>query len=143
MNSIYRQVKYSGMAAVALTMLAAVVILAGIAIPAQAQTYPVSFFRYPSTFVVNNDVGGSISGVQAAVVGDFNNDGKLDIVSMEAPGGYLEIDVALGNGDGTFQYPVIQNLFSPGQHTPYAMAVGDFNRRRQSRRCRVGHLCGE
>ena len=64
---------------------------------------------------------------EAAVVGDFNNDGKLDIVSMEAPGGYLEIDVALGNGDGTFQYPLIQNLFSPGQHTPYAMAVGDFN----------------
>ena len=38
MNSIYRQVKYSGMAAIALTMLAAVVLLAGIAIPAQAQT---------------------------------------------------------------------------------------------------------
>ncbi len=39
MKSIYRQVKHSGMAAVALTMLAAVVILAGIARPAQAQTY--------------------------------------------------------------------------------------------------------
>ena len=127
MNSFYRQVKHPGMAAVALTMLAAVVILAGIAIPAQAQNHPPSFFPYPSTFVVNNDIGGSISGVQAAVVGDFNNDGKLDVVSMEAPGGYLEIDVALGNGDGTFQYPVVQNLFSPGQHTPYAMAVGDFN----------------
>jgi uncharacterized repeat protein (TIGR03803 family) len=38
MNPIYRQVKHSGMATVALTMLAAVVILAGIAIPAQAQT---------------------------------------------------------------------------------------------------------
>jgi uncharacterized repeat protein (TIGR03803 family) len=39
MNSIYRQSKQSGMAAIALTMLAAVVLLAGIAIPAQAQTY--------------------------------------------------------------------------------------------------------
>jgi len=38
MNSIYRQVKYSGMAAIALTMLAAAVISGGIAIPAQAQT---------------------------------------------------------------------------------------------------------
>jgi len=113
------------MAAIALTMFAAV-ILAGMAIPAQAQTYPVRF-PDPSTFIVNNDVGGSISAVEAAVVGDFNNDGKLDIVSMEAPGGYLEIDVALGNGDGTFQYPVVQNLFSPGQYTPYSMAVGDFN----------------
>jgi hypothetical protein len=113
------------MAAIALTMFAAV-ILAGMAIPAQAQTYPVRF-PDPSTFTVNNDVGGSISAVEAAVVGDFNNDGKLDVVSMEAPGGYLEIDVALGNGDGTFQYPLVQNLFSPGQYTPYSMAVGDFN----------------
>ena len=125
MNLIHRQVRHTGMAAIALTMFAAV-ILAGMAIPAQAQTYPVRF-PDPSTFIVNNDVGGSISAVEAAVVGDFNNDGKLDIVSMEAPGGYLEIDVALGNGDGTFQYPVVQNLFSPGQYTPYSMAVGDFN----------------
>ena len=35
---IYRQVKYSGMAAIALTMLAALILLAGVAIPAQAQT---------------------------------------------------------------------------------------------------------
>ena len=38
MNSIYRQVKYTGMAAIALTVLVAVVILAGIPLPAQAQT---------------------------------------------------------------------------------------------------------
>lgn len=38
MNSIYRQVKHSSMAAIALTMLAALVLLAGMAIPAQAQT---------------------------------------------------------------------------------------------------------
>jgi uncharacterized repeat protein (TIGR03803 family) len=35
---ILRQVKYAGMAAIALTMLAALILLAGIAIPAQAQT---------------------------------------------------------------------------------------------------------
>jgi len=43
MNSFYRQVKSSGMAAIALTMLAAVTLLAGIAIPAQAQTYTVVY----------------------------------------------------------------------------------------------------
>jgi uncharacterized repeat protein (TIGR03803 family) len=50
MNSIYRQVKHSGVAAIALTMLAAVVLLAGIAIPAQAQTETVlySFQGSPS-----------------------------------------------------------------------------------------------
>jgi uncharacterized repeat protein (TIGR03803 family) len=39
MHSIYPQVKHSGVAAIALTMLAVVILLAGIAIPAQAQTY--------------------------------------------------------------------------------------------------------
>jgi uncharacterized repeat protein (TIGR03803 family) len=39
MKAIYRKIKHSGMAAIALTMLAAVAILAGMAIPAQAQTY--------------------------------------------------------------------------------------------------------
>ena len=39
MKSIYRKLKYSGMAAIALTMLAAVTLLAGVSIPAQAQTY--------------------------------------------------------------------------------------------------------
>jgi len=43
MNSIYRHVKHAGMAAIALTMLAAVVLLAGIAIPAQAQTETVLY----------------------------------------------------------------------------------------------------
>ena len=43
MSSVNRQVKYSGMAAIALTMLAAVTLLAGIAIPAQAQTFTVLY----------------------------------------------------------------------------------------------------
>jgi uncharacterized repeat protein (TIGR03803 family) len=50
MNSIYRQVKHSSVAAIALTMLSAVILLAGIAIPAQAQTETVfySFQGSPS-----------------------------------------------------------------------------------------------
>ena len=51
MNSIYRQVKHSGVAAIALTMLAVVILLAGIAIPVQAQTETVlySFQGTPSS----------------------------------------------------------------------------------------------
>jgi hypothetical protein len=51
MNSIYRQVKQSGVAAIALTMLAVVILLAGIAIPVQAQTETVlySFQGTPSS----------------------------------------------------------------------------------------------
>jgi hypothetical protein len=52
-------------------------------------------------------------------VGDFNGDGKVDVVVSD----YLDISVLLGNGDGTFQPPINNNSFvAPGQ-----LAVGDFN----------------
>jgi hypothetical protein len=123
------------MVALAIAMLTAVVLLlAGATEPAQAQTHPLLAnpiqFPDPTTFIVNNDVSGSVAAIQSAVVGDFNNDGKLDVVSMDSGGAEYEIDVALGNGDGTFgtvRTPVIQNLFPISQQTPFAMAVGDFN----------------
>jgi hypothetical protein len=54
-------------------------------------------------------------------VGDFNKDGKLDLVVADGSGGTLY--VLLGNGDGTFQPPT--PLSSGGY--PWAVAVGDFN----------------
>jgi len=53
------------------------------------------------------------------VVGDFNGDGKPDIVVVENP----YISVLLGNGDGTFGPPSDNNSFV-GAHW---LAVGDFN----------------
>ena len=124
MNSIYRQVKHPGMTAIALTMLA--LFLAGAVRPAQAQTHPPAFFQYPSTFEINGIVNyGNLLGVQAAVAGDFNGDGKLDIVSLM--GGGWEIDVAPGNGDGTFQVTILNTYSFPSNTSPYAMATGDFN----------------
>jgi hypothetical protein len=72
---------------------------------------------------IDNRVGSS---PESAAVGDFNGDGKLDLVAVTqqinptAPG---NLSVLLGNGDGSFQPPV--NI--PISFAPFAVAVGDFN----------------
>jgi uncharacterized protein (TIGR03437 family) len=65
-------------------------------------------------------------GPTSVVVGDFNNDGKLDL-AVGSSGG---VSVLLGNGDGTFQQPLSvalplgPNLTIGSRH----LVVADFNR---------------
>jgi hypothetical protein len=59
----------------------------------------------------------------SATVGDFNNDGKIDLAIPN--GSANTVSVLLGNGDGTFQPQVSYNAGSSGN--AYAVAVGDFN----------------
>ena len=54
--------------------------------------------------------------------GDFNGDGKLDLVTANIQSN--TVSILLGTGTGTFGAPT---QFSMGI-TPYSVAVGDFNR---------------
>lgn len=68
----------------------------------------------------------SISGnVEALAAGDFNGDGKLDLV-VPTGGSSAGISVLLGNGDGTFGNPIVytSNLLSIYSTS---IAVADFN----------------
>lgn len=55
------------------------------------------------------------------VVGDFNKDGKLDILASQNQGS--TVSVLFGKGDGTFSAP----LFLASNNNPAQLAVGDFN----------------
>jgi hypothetical protein len=63
------------------------------------------------------------SGPTYAVVGDLNNDGRLDIMVTLFSG--FGIIVFLGNGNGTFSRQLIYSTGS--QSHPYACALGDVN----------------
>jgi Bacterial Ig-like domain (group 3)/FG-GAP-like repeat/Cep192 domain 4/FG-GAP repeat len=67
---------------------------------------------------VNYAVGSSPTSVAA---GDFNGDGKLDLVAANFGG--TTVSVLLGNGDGTFQ---AMKGYAAGSR-PISVAVGDFN----------------
>ncbi len=116
MNSNFCQGKRSGTAVFALTI-AALVVLVGV-IPAHGQTFPVAF-PAPVTFAT----GPCCNSVVSVATGDFNGDGKLDVVNIDSGS---NLNVIFGKGDGTFQAPV-STLIGITNISFYAIAAGDFN----------------
>lgn len=103
--------------------------LVGIAVPPDGPALMVLLgngaggFRTPIfTPLTGLQVGNGVS------VGDFNGDGKVDVAvgNRNSVTGTGQIAVFLGNGDGTFQSPII----SPScncQGTPGPLVAGNFN----------------
>jgi len=59
------------------------------------------------TFQAETDLSIPSTNPMSAAVADFNGDGKLDLAVTLSQDGLNGVAVALGNGDGTFQMPVI------------------------------------
>lgn len=97
MNSIYRQGKQSGVAAIALTMLAAVVLLAGIAIPAQAQTYT-ALYNFSGAQWQADPVGPLALGRDGNFYGMSMGGAAPTFYEITPEGAYTEL--WLGNGIG-------------------------------------------
>src|SRR2546421_3283789 len=71
---------------------------------------------------VDSDLSGRPT---AAVVADFNGDGKSDAaVALSGDG---VVAVLLGKGTGTFQAPVTYNVGSTPSSGPSAVVTADFN----------------
>ncbi len=70
---------------------------------------------------LNQNIG---NGYTAAASGDFNGDGKLDLLLLTPDfGSGATMAILLGNGDGTFQAPLTYSVPT----APY-LVLGDFNR---------------
>ncbi len=85
-------------------------------------------FKAPVVYNVPNYASGSAQYTSPSIAAaDFNNDGKIDLAVV--PDGSDQIDIYLGNGDGTFQAPRISTISLAGNNFLFSqLAAADFNK---------------
>jgi hypothetical protein len=96
---------------------------------------PVITFTNSSASPINNNFG-----TQIATIADVNGDGNPDLIAINssftaANGAQSQVEVFLGNGDGTFKAPSVVN--TPAN--PTTIALGDFNK---DGKIDIATLCG-
>ena len=65
----------------------------------------------------------------AIAMGDFNNDGKVDLAVRECPSSNTDCDIAVYKGAGTGAFTLDVVLPAPGSSSPtHSLVVTDFNR---------------
>jgi hypothetical protein len=82
------------------------------------------------TFIHGQDINLPPSVCCSLTIADVTNDGKLDVVLAGSKGFTVTVAVLVGNGDGTFQAPLLTTFqpsidLNPGFRSPFA--VGDIN----------------
>ncbi len=108
-----------GTIALAIRMLFAVVMLAGLLVPAQAQTFPLAF-PTPTTFATGPCCPSTVSVV------DRGLQRRRQAWTWRTLTTGSNLNVMLGKGDGTFQVPITQNLATSNIFYE-AITAGDFN----------------
>jgi hypothetical protein len=87
-------------------------------------TGPVQVFPGNGDGTFSSPINSSVTLADLPAVGDFNGDGKLDLVTTSDPYNEVgELNVLLGNGDGTFRSSCSLDF---GDNVR-SVAVGDFN----------------
>jgi len=116
-----------GQSAVLIFLVCAIVALCAGVVSAQAPP-PIKFVSGPlfSGVGYGDRIAGA-SGVVAMAAGDFNNDGKADIIATNSDVNTNGLGLMLGNGDGTFQAPMEVDGFDIYGGMG-GIAAGDFNK---------------
>src|SRR5262249_27720527 len=109
----------AGLSALAIAGIAAAVTAFFMWLAASPGAAQVTSVRFRSQGIFNLSVDPDVTSFNAFTLADVNKDGKLDVIAVDKPDN--NVNVLLGNGDGTFQ--TLRAFEAPD--SPIAVAVAD------------------